>query len=146
MAGKKVGVVIKEARTAAGLTQAKLAAKVSGVSATDIGRVERGEINLTNEQLKRIAKALGVTQASLLNAPKNSCGAASSSASSNSSSSSGSMRLTATEKRLVKAYREASTEAKKSALAVLTGKSDGAASIGNTLSDVLGDVLGGLIK
>lgn len=141
MASKRVGEVIKEARKAAGLTQAKLAAKVSGVSATDIGRVERGEINLTNEQLKRVAKALGITQASLLNAPKNSCGSASSSGSSAATSS---MRLTATEKRLVKAYRAASSDVRKDAMNLLTGKS--ADGIAGSLSDVLGDVLGGLIK
>lgn len=141
MASKRVGEVIKEARKAAGLTQAKLAAKVSGVSATDIGRVERGEINLTNEQLKRVAKALGITQASLLNAPKNNCGSASSSGSSAATSS---MRLTATEKRLVKAYRAASSDVRKDAMNLLTGKS--ADGIAGSLSDVLGDVLGGLIK
>lgn len=71
MATKKVGTVIKEARTAAGLSQEQLARKVAGVSAADIGKVERGEADFTQAQLKSIAKALGVTQASLLNAPKN---------------------------------------------------------------------------
>ena len=72
MATKKVGVLIKEARTAADLTQEKLAAKLgASVSASDVSKVERGEADFTNAQLKEIAKLCGVTQASLLNAPKN---------------------------------------------------------------------------
>ena len=70
MATKKVGELIKEARTKAGLSQAALAEKVEGTSASDIGKAERGEKDLTNEQLKQIAKATGVTQKSLLEAPK----------------------------------------------------------------------------
>ena len=72
MAVKKVGVLIKDARTAAGLTQEKLA-KAAGekLTANDIGKCERGEIDLTAAQLKRIAVACGVTQKTLLEAPKN---------------------------------------------------------------------------
>ncbi len=70
MATKKVGELIKEARTKAGLTQTALAEKVAGASATDIGKAERGEKDLTNEQLKDVARATGVTQKSLLEAPK----------------------------------------------------------------------------
>ncbi len=71
MATKKVGTVIKEARTKAGLTQEQLARKVSGVSAGDLAKVERCEADFTQVQLKAVAKALGVTQTSLLKAPKN---------------------------------------------------------------------------
>lgn len=145
MAAKRVGLVIKEARVEKGLTQEKLANKVSGVSASDIGRVERGEIDLTNEQLKRVAKALDITQTSLLKAPKNNATASGSSASSGSPG--GAMKLTATEKKLVKAYRAASADVKKSAMALLTGKEpDVGGAIGGTLGDVLQDVLGGLLK
>lgn len=70
MATKKVGVLVKEARTAAKLTQEKLA-NAAGVTAADIGKCERGEIDLSAAQLKKIAVACGVTQASLVNAPKN---------------------------------------------------------------------------
>ena len=69
MAAKKVGELIREARTAAGLTQEKLGAAV-GLAASDISKAERGELDLTDAALKKIAKATGVTQASLLNAPK----------------------------------------------------------------------------
>ena len=72
MAAKKVGVLIKEARTAAGLTQENLAkAAGEGLTASDIGKCERGSVDLTASQLKKIAVACGVTQTSLVNAPKN---------------------------------------------------------------------------
>ena len=70
MASKKLGNLIKEARTGAGLTQEQLARKISGLSASDISAAERHQKDLTQEQLKKIAKATGVTQASLLNAAK----------------------------------------------------------------------------
>ena len=63
MAVKKVGVLIREARTAAGLTQEKLAkAAGEGLSAADISKCERGETDLSTAQLKKIAIACGVTQ------------------------------------------------------------------------------------
>lgn len=77
MATKKVGELIKEARTNAKLSQTALGELV-GVSGSDIGKAERGEKELTQTQLKAIAKATGVTQKSLLEAPKG--GAAASSA------------------------------------------------------------------
>ena len=61
MARKKVGELIKEARTGAGMTQEQLARKVKGISAQDISKAERGELNLTQAQLKEVAKATGVT-------------------------------------------------------------------------------------
>ncbi|MDO4484861.1 MAG: helix-turn-helix transcriptional regulator, partial [Clostridia bacterium] len=66
----KTGTLIKEARTGAGLTQEKLAASIKGVSAQDISKAERGELMLTQETLKQIAKLTGVTQTSLINAAK----------------------------------------------------------------------------
>ena len=72
MAEKKVGDLVKEARTKAGLTQEKLAQQVGGgLQASDIGKCERKQADLTKEQLKKIAVACGVSQASLVNAPKN---------------------------------------------------------------------------
>ncbi len=76
MAAKKVGELIKEARTNAGLSQEALAKLIEGVSATDIGKAERGEKELTQAALKAIAKATGVTQKSLLEAPKGGAAAA----------------------------------------------------------------------
>ena len=116
MATKKVGTLIKEARTNAGLTQEQLARKIAGLSANDISEAERGKKDLTQEQLKKIAKATGVTQASLLNAAKGSSTAKKSTASKSS------MQVTAAERKLVELYREASTEDRKQALKVLKGE------------------------
>lgn len=67
-----IGALIRKARTEAGFTQEQLAKKVSGLSASDISRAERGELIPTQEQLKTIAKITGVTQKSLLDAAKES--------------------------------------------------------------------------
>ncbi len=134
MAAKKVGTLIKEARTKAGLTQEQLASKVAGVTAGDISKAERGEKELTEAQLKAIAKATGVTQKSLLEAPKGG------SASASSGSGSGSMKLTADEKKLVKLYREADDKTKQ---AVIELFNEGAEQTGSILSSLLGGGSGG---
>ena len=73
----KVGPLIKEARTGAGLTQEQLAKKLGGgITAADISKAERGLTELSQTQLRQIAKITGVTQASLLNAAKPSTGSA----------------------------------------------------------------------
>jgi transcriptional regulator with XRE-family HTH domain len=128
MASKKVGTLIKEARTEAGLTQEQLARKIAGLSASDISAAERGQKDLTQEQLKKIAKATGVTQASLLNAAKGST------AKKTSSASKSSMQVTATEKRLVQLYREADADTKKKVMNLLKGKDSLA---GDLLEDLL---------
>ena len=56
---EQVGAKIKEARNAAGMSQKALAAAVPGVSASDISKAERGEKELTSEQLQAIAAATG---------------------------------------------------------------------------------------
>ena len=158
---KKVGTLIKEARTAAGLTQEQLARKIKGLSAADLGKAERGEIDLTQSILKEIAKATGVTQASLINASKSESKTSSSkkttssktSSAKTSSSKTSSKKttaekdLTAAEKKLIEAYRAATSDNKKTALKILKGE-------GLDLSDVMGqfknagkdpgDLLGGL--
>ncbi len=70
MAAKNVGTLILEARTAKKISQTALASEVGGLSGSDIGKAERGEKELSQAQLKAIAKALGITQKSLLEAPK----------------------------------------------------------------------------
>jgi len=135
MASKKVGTLIKEARTNAGLTQAQLAKKVDGVSAQDISKAERGELQLSNTALKQIAKATGVTQSSLLNASSSSSSSSSKKktsssktssskkkSSSKTSSSGTSVKLTATEKKLVTLYRDADSDTKKAAMKLLKGE------------------------
>ena len=153
MASKKVGVLIKEARTAAGLTQEKLAQKVDNCTASDISKAERGEKELTSTQLRQIAKATGVTQSSLLNAPKGgtgsgkTCSSSSSTSStsgkkktssSSSSASKKTMTVTATEKKLVELYREADSDTKKSVMNLLKGVEDESSAIlSNFLSEAI---------
>lgn len=139
MATKKLGNLIKKARTDAGLTQEQLAKKVSGLTAADIGKAERAEKDLTETQLKAIAKATGVTQKSLLDAAGKSTASAakttSAKASSSKTASGSSMKLTANEKKLVELYREADAETKKQAMKVLKGE-------GSDASDLMKKVLG----
>ena len=148
MAKKKVGELIKEARTSAGLTQTQLAEQVEGVTASDISKAERNEKELSQEALKKIAKATGVTQKSLLEAAKTASGKATASAgksssgktssskasgSGKSSSSGSSVKLTAAEKKLVELYRKADSDTKKQAVNLLSGKTTGTEAIMNSL-------------
>jgi len=133
MAQKKVGELIKEARTAKGLSQAKLAGMIDGLSATDLGKAERGQKDLTQAQLKAIAKATGVTQKSLLEAAAGTAAAGktaakttakkttASTAKKTSSSTTTAIKLTAAEKRVLELYRVADAATKKNAEAVLKG-------------------------
>ncbi len=120
MAVKNRGQLIKEARTAAGFTQEQLAKKVKGLTASDISKAERNELALTNEQVKAIAKATGVTQKSLLDAPVPKKAASASSGKTASSkktgkgssskpaaSSANTVKVTEAEKTLLKLYRAA---------------------------------------
>lgn len=67
-----VGPLIKEARSKAKLSQEALASQIDGLSASDIGKAERGEKELSQSALRQIAKLTGVTQSSLVNAAKES--------------------------------------------------------------------------
>ena len=136
MASKKVGTLIKEARTEAGLTQEQLARRIAGLSASDISAAERHQKNLTQEQLKAIAKITGVTQASLLNAAKGSTAK-------KSTASKSSMQVTAAEKKLVELYRKADSNAKKEALKVLRGEDSLTGEILDSLLDSAMDMLTG---
>ena len=61
----QVGSMIKEARTAAGMSQKELAGKIDGLSASTLGKAERGERELTPQQLEAIAKATGTSPEAL---------------------------------------------------------------------------------
>ena len=175
MAKKKTGDLIKEARTGKGLTQEALAKKITGLTATDISKAERNEIQLTQSQLKEIAKVTGVTQKSLLDSvptaktagtsasgkktsstgktssgsgKKTSSTGKTSSAKTSGKTSSTDMKLTEAEKKLVKLYRAADAQAKKEAMAVLEEKKS---DLGNMVSSLLNnkavkDVVSGLLK
>ena len=132
--GKRTGNLIKKARTDAGMTQEQLARKVKGVSATDISNAERGNLDLTQQQLKDIAKATGVTQASLLGSSTSSKSSSKSarSTSSKTTAAKSSMQVTATERKLITLYREADSETKKQVMSTLKG---------TATADLIGDVV-----
>ena len=139
MAAKKtVGELIREARSNAKLTQEQLAKQVEGVTASDIGKAERGEKELTQTALKQIAKATGVTQKSLLEAagststakkpaataakkPASTAAKKPAAAAKPAASTGTSMKVTAAEKRILELYRAADSATKKNAEAVLKG-------------------------
>ena len=123
MAAKKVGTLIKEARTNAGLTQEQLARRISGLSASDISMAERGKKELT--------------QASLLNAANGST------AKKTSSAGAKTMKVTATEKKLVELYRKADTDTKKAALNMLKGDEDLTELFLENLMDTVQDLFDG---
>ena len=111
--GKKTGELIRQARAATKMTQQQLAKSVD-LTPAQIGKAERGELELTQATLKAIAKATGVTQASLLNAEKG--------AKKPAASSSGALKLSAAEQKLVKLYRSATEEQRSDALRILNGE------------------------
>ena len=140
MATKKVGTLIKEARTNADLTQEQLARRISGLSAADISQAERGLKDLTQDQLKQIAKITGVTQASLINAAK---GTSSKKTSSSSSSSKTSYMVTAEEKKLIQLYRKADSTTKSSVMNLLNVKANATEMILEGLMDHVQDMFSG---
>ena len=106
--GSKTGDSIRAARTGAKMTQAALAQQV-GLSPGDISKAERGELELPQKALKAIAKATGVTQASLVNGtvtPK----------------APGALKLTAAETKLIQLYRKATPEQKSDVQRILNGE------------------------
>lgn len=151
MAAKKVGTLIKEARTNADLTQEQLARKIKGLSASDISMAERGKLDLTQTQLKEIAKVTGVTQASLVNAAKGTSSSKTAKKTSTTkkttakkTTSGTSMKVTAAEKKLVELYREADTETRKEVVALLKGEETelGDSLLGFILEGVQGMIAG----
>lgn len=158
--GKKVGKLIKAARTGADMTQEQLARKVTDANASDISAAERGTKDLTQSQLKQIAKATGVTQASLINAAKEEKGTTtkttkttkttttkttktSTTKAKTPSNANTSMKVTSTEKKLIEAYRLADSDAKKRAMSILKGEGTDVAEV---VEDVLENLLGGVLN
>lgn len=147
--GKKTGARIKEARTEAGLTQEQLAKKIAGLSASDISKAERGELELTQAILKEIARQTGVTQTSLLNAEKTAAKStaktttkktsAKSTAKKSTAKAKDDLDLTASEKKLVELYRAADSDTRKAAVSLLKGEK-------NDMQELLGSLLGDTLK
>lgn len=138
MAAKKVGTLIKEARLNADMTQEQLARRISGLTAEDISLAERGKKDLTQDQLKQIAKITGVTQASLINAAKGTSSSSSKTSSTSSKTASKtSYMVTAEEKKLIQLYRKADSVTKNAVLSLLQVKENATeALLGNLLDNV----------
>lgn len=171
----KVGKLIKEARQAADLTQEKLAKKVGGgLTAADISKTERGELELPLATLRKIAKATGVTQASLVNAAQGKTAEKKTTAkkatekkaeekktekkAKTPASANKTMKVTATEQKLINAYRLADSATKKAAMNLLQGESNDLVNIllgsapassasksSDNIADMLGDAIGSLL-
>lgn len=167
----KVGKLIKEARQAADLTQEKLARKVGGgLTASDISKAERGDLELPLATLRKIAKATGVTQASLVNAAQGKTTTKKTATKSTTkkttttkkatekketekkaktpSSANKTMKVTTTEQKLINAYRLADSSTKKAAMNLLQGESNDLVNIllgggsSSASSDGIADALG----
>jgi len=172
----KVGKLIKEARQAADLTQEKLARKVGGgLTASDISKAERGDLDLPATTLRKIAKITGVTQASLVNAAKGTTTKkttakkttakkttakttekkAAEKKAKTPSSANKTMKVTTTEQKLINAYRLADSSTKKAAMNLLQGENNDlvnmllgggtSSSSSDSIADMLSDALGGLL-
>ena len=156
-----VGALIKEARGKARISQEALAEQIDGLSASDLSKAERGEKELSQSVLRQIAKLTGVTQASLINAAKEStygkeagkpatsaaqkaaakkpaAGAAKKTAGTakKTGAAKNTVELTAAEKKLIELYRAADSDTKKKATAILKGEQVDSGGI-------LGSLLGG---
>ena len=163
---KKLGELVKKARTEKGLTQAALAKKVKGLTASDISKIERGEKEPDKEALKSLAKALDVTQSSLVSAASGKTAAkktaktgstAAKKTAKNAKASSKDLKLTAAVTKLIQLYRKADAETKKTAVSLLDGtvsvkdllasflhaKTGSAAKPSSGMQDLLGSLLGG---
>ena len=136
MAVKKVGTLIREARTAKKFSQEQLASEIDGLSGSDIGKAERGEKDLSQAQLKAIAKALGITQKSLLEAPKGGSPAKSASASKTTTSKTAADKKTTTTKKTTSASKTASTAAKKTGSAAAKKSASGTATKTTSVSSL----------
>ena len=154
-----IGPLIKKARGKAKLSQETLAGQIEGLSATDLGKAERGEKELSQSILRQIAKLTGVTQASLINAAKESTyGPAKKTtaaakktapaAKKTTAAAKKAVELSAAEKKLVELYRAADSDTKKKAVAVLKGEqADASGILANLLGDQAGnsDLIGSII-
>ncbi len=127
---------------------------IEGLSASELSKAERGEKDLTQAELKAIAKICGVTQKSLLEAAGASSAAkkpASSAAKKPSAStakkpasSSGGEKLTAAEKKFLELYRAADSATRKNAEGVLKGTKKVQDDSG--ADDLMGSILGGALE
>ena len=148
----EIGVRIRAARKSAGLSQENLAKAVEDVSAYAISKAERGEKELSPEQLKAIARALGVAPEALLGDAE----AEAVPAPSQAGEPAAPVTLTPEEQELLAAYRAANADTQKAAVSALKGEQPhipnlmeafagmmGGKSGGNPLADMMGRGGGG---
>lgn len=136
---KEIGVRIRAARKAAGISQENLAKAVEGVSASAISKAERGEKELSPEQLKAIAQALGVSPETLLE----DAGAENAAAPSPAQESAAPVSLTSEEQELLAAYRAANADTQKAAVSALKGEKPQIPNIMDVFSGMMGGKGGG---
>ena len=167
-----LATLLKEARAKSGLTQEQLAKKTGNqLTSNDLSRAERGLDVPTDAQLRAIAKATGVTQKSLLDAAKTARPKTAAKTSSTAKTTAAAKKttakasakkpaatakksaetytLTATEKKLIDAYRTASSENKKLALNLLQGKAveeSGGLNIASILQNSMSSGLSGVLE
>ena len=161
-----LGSRIAQKRKELGLSQEALARKIDGLTASDVGKAERGEKDLTQAILKEIAKATGVTQKSLLEAPKGASAAKTTTAKTTTAKKTttaakktttaakktdAAETLTAAEKKLLELYRAADADTKKAAVSLLKGEKPEGGVLGSLLdmiggTDAISGILGNLKK
>ena len=142
---------------------------IDGLSASELSKAERGEKDLTQAELKAIAKICGVTQKSLLEAAGASASSTAKTASSaanmtststakktsastaktstsaakkTSSTAAAGEKLTAAEKKFLELYRAASSALRKDAEAVLKGTKK----VQEEDDSLVGSLLGGALE
>ena len=120
---EQIGASIKEARTAAGMTQKQLAESVDGLSATAVSEAERGLRELSDEQIAAIAEATGSESllAQVKDVPAEEPDA-----------------LVIDEKEVLELINAAPPEAKRAVLSVLKGDKDPVTAITGMLDGILG--------
>lgn len=124
---EQIGARIKEARLAAGMTQKELADAVDGLSAKALSEAERGQRELTDDQLEAIADATGAE--SLLGEAKD-------------APAEDSAAIVVDEKEILELINAAPPAVKGAVLSVLKGDDDPVSAV----TGMLGGMLGGKKK
>ena len=136
--------------------QLKQIAKVTGVTQASLlnaAKADKGSSAKTASKTaaKTAQKTTAKTTARKTTAKAKTTAASKKTAAKTPANANSTMKVTAAERKLIEAYREASSDAKKNALKVLKGEDAGsimsqaADSVGSLMGDVLGNVVGSLL-
>lgn len=131
---EQVGKLIRKARDAAGITQAQLAGKVKGLSASSISKIERGIREPSDEELAAIAKATGVSLESLLGVSADEAPAESAKAKKD---------ISAEGKSILELFDAADPAIKEAALHVLKGETQEKKDILESVLPAINEIMGG---